>query len=69
MASGKEHFTWGRDALQQSESAPSLACAVLDTETTGGKALSRFLTNARGRRTCEGERLVLPQVYFYKLYL
>src|SRR6266699_6002574 len=65
---GKEHFSWERDALSQSESAPGLVCEVLDTETACEKALRTFLTNAPGRRTCEGKRLVLPQVYFYKLY-
>jgi hypothetical protein len=54
--------------MPQSERAPRLVCAVLDTETAGEKARSRYLTNTAGRRPCEGKWLVLPQVSLYKLY-
>lgn len=64
----ESEFLLGRDALSQSESAPGLVCAVLDAETACEKALSTFLTNVPGKRTYEREWLVLPQVYFSKLY-
>ena len=44
MASGKEPFTWRKEALPQRESAPRLVCVVLDAETAGEKARSTFLT-------------------------
>jgi len=67
MASGKEHGSWGKDAVVQCASAPGLVGEVLDTETACEQALSPFLTNAPGRHLCEGWRLVFPQIYPYKL--
>ena len=39
MASGKEHGSWGKDAVVQCASAPGLVGEVLDTETACEQAL------------------------------
>ncbi len=62
MSSGKEHGSWGKDAVVQWASAPGLVCEVLDTEPAWEQALRLFLTHAAGRPLCEGWRLVFPQI-------
>ena len=67
MSSGKEHGSWGKDAVVQWASAPGLVCEVLDTETGCEQAPSTFLTLAAGRHLCEGWRRVFPQISPYQL--
>ena len=62
MSSGKEHGSWGKDAVLRCASAPGLVCEVLDTEPAWEQTPSTFQTHAAGRPLCEGWRLVCPQI-------
>ena len=67
MASGKEHGSWGKDAVLECACAPGRVCEVLDTEERVSRRLATLQTHAAGRPLCEGWRRVLPQISPYQL--